>query len=153
VRLRKVSARDVVNFCLLQFRYIIDSYCSVWWVVRLVLSGYGGDQMKLTALVSLFVFVLCLIAEPKNVMAATPTPTPTPPAVVLLWCNAVLGADINSTVAQVDASINSPPIMTGGSCAAALQLLLSQGFKVGKVTGTFPYTLLYTMVRGDITLN
>ena len=79
-----------------------------------------------------------------------------PTAVVILTCTANVNVPQNWTVALVDASINSPSISPGGSCAAALQTLISGGFEVGKLAADNqgPFTMVYTMVHAaDLVLN
>jgi len=96
------------------------------------------------SVVSLFVTAVCLaqIAEPKHAMAATRQPQ----AVVILQCEVVAGSPPTVVIA-VDGSINSPAINTGGSCAAALLLLVSDGFALQGVQLWPGYALVYTMVR------
>jgi hypothetical protein len=107
------------------------------------------------AIVSLSVAVVGLarIAEPKHAMAL---PVPAPSAVVILACTGnPVQLQTNYTVITVDSSPNSPSISTGGSCAAALALLVSQGFKDAKLAhdSNLITLLVYTMVRGDVNLN
>jgi hypothetical protein len=69
---------------------------------------------------------------------------------VILQCQG--GSNPATYVVAVDASINSPSINTGGSCAAALLQLVSAGFTLEAVVfapvfGLNAQILVYTMVR------
>ena len=100
--------------------------------------------------------LLCLLglfAGQKDAVAQSVTPQPT--AVVLLTCTGEFDVGTNWTVEFADASTNSPTITPGVGCAAALQTLISAGFRVGKLAVIAPGALVYTMVRinGDFVLN
>jgi hypothetical protein len=87
--------------------------------------------------------------EPQRAMAI---PVSASPAAVLLFCSGnPVQEQTNYTVLSVDSSPNSPSISTGGSCAAAVALLVSQGFKNVKLVSHTDTNiwLLYTFIRGQ----
>jgi hypothetical protein len=89
------------------------------------------------------------LAEPQRAMAI---PLSASPAAVIMTCSGnPIQLQTNYTVLSVDSSPNSPSISTGGSCAAAVALLVSQGFKNVKLVSntdinTAPF---YTFIRGQ----
>jgi hypothetical protein len=93
--------------------------------------------------VLLLVAAVCLthITEPKRAMAATKPQ----PAVVILQCG--LGEGGSTTVLAVDGTSASPVIQKGGSCAAAVLLLITDGFTLEGVHTFTGYSIFYTMVR------
>jgi hypothetical protein len=116
------------------------------------------DQMKRAALFAILVAVsvgcgwVARLAEPQRAMAI---PLSASPATVIMSCSGnPVQLQTNYTVLSVDSSPNSPSISTGGSCAAAVALLVSQGFKNVKLVDNTDYYLLYTFIRGqDVVLN
>jgi hypothetical protein len=119
-----------------------------------------GIKMKRAILVATLVSVsagfgwVAYLAEPQRAMAI---PLSTSPAAVIMSCSGnPIQTQTNYTVLTVDSSPNSPSISTGGSCAAAVALLVSQGFKnVKQVNDTTLIDLLvYTFIRGqEVALN
>jgi hypothetical protein len=89
------------------------------------------------------------LAEPQRAMAITLPPSP---AAVIMSCSGnPIQTQTNYTVLTVDSSPNSPPISTGGSCASAVALLVSQGFKNVKQVNepSLIDLLVYTFIRGQ----
>jgi hypothetical protein len=110
---------------------------------------WEGDMRRLVLLVMNTLLFVGLAAAPKP---ATAAPLVAPAVVTLTCFGNPLQTQTNYTVLLVDASANSPAISTGGSCAAALALLVSQGFKDIKVTPSGDSLLLlfvYTLVRSN----
>jgi hypothetical protein len=101
-------------------------------------------RIAFTVVSLLFVVAVCLsqFAEPKRAMAAAK-----PPAVVVLQCIIVNQGSPPTVVYAVDGSVNSPVINAGGSCAAALLTLVTDGFTVQGTQLWSPEVLVYTMVR------
>jgi hypothetical protein len=99
---------------------------------------------RILNMVSLLVTAVCLmpITESKRATAAT---KPSPAAVVL-QCS--LAAEFGRTaVLAVDGTSGSPTIATGSSCAAAVLLLVTNGFTIEGVHTFSGYAIFYTMVR------
>jgi hypothetical protein len=99
---------------------------------------------RIFKVVLLLVAVVCLthVTEPKRAMAAAKPQ----PAVVILQCG-IGGEGGLTTVLVVDGTSASPVIQTGGSCAAAVLLLITDGFTLEGVHTFTGYSIFYTMVR------